>query len=735
MNEFIEKQDKAGAYMRLSEAEAARVAAAQHLDVQDGQMVVKQTANNTYAVLPTLEGAKRSEYEETVLRNTAGSKKAAEEALRTAVRARKAGPEVRVDSMEHKDADTRDELLKSGKSLGENSREFDAVLVASDVLSHMLPMQNLELIEQYTAMRNLRTSCEAYISSHAKPLTDAGKQRKDLVRSRLAVAKEAQEQFIRDNPNFYYERFPQKVIDDIHDGESGEQLHGRLVAACQEVIDGYPAPADPDSIKVLAALKVKLREPATVTKSIMCHFFPTLAVGDRGEVESQKRSLGEIRKEYLQSKMERVFRGLQEMMGDILHWGGTLNADDIREFRLTGSDLHERGLGVSILTFATPTGDQQKVIKPEEKWTEQRLLGSGPDSVASRLNALAATGGITITVNTDRGPVTRQLDPAAQIRTLDMQIHEGHGTMVERVDGVQVEKLKPEELRSSENDQKRLTQIFACITGMDDMHYENLVYEKDGHGSYRVVMIDADNAMSKRIFGHLKMARDAGTGFGGNSDLAGVTGITRDFLKTNVKPAFAGSQVVCRTVPLKTQSLSEFRAELNSWIKTEEQFNGIIAVINRGGATLADIVRLFGANRSALSEPAKRQLDGDRDELARRVIDALPEESKLPVESMKGVLWFITVYYGRLTNGYDHTAGLHGLVSVDGAPESIVHKQTAAVSLLRDAKGGQIPFFEYHPHDGTVTTHGRVIWQGQTLEELMSDAALDAVVHDLAHPV
>jgi hypothetical protein len=114
------------------------------------------------------------------------------------------------------------------------------------------------------------------------------------------------------------------------------------------------------------------------------------------------------------------------------------HATNISDFRLTGSDLHERGLGVSILTFNTPAGDQKKVIKPEEKWTELRLLGSGPDSVASKLNALAAAGGITITVNTAGGPVTRPLDPAAQILTLDMQVHAGHGTMVEYVDANEV---------------------------------------------------------------------------------------------------------------------------------------------------------------------------------------------------------------------------------------------------------------------------------------------------------
>jgi hypothetical protein len=390
MNEFVLRQDKEGAYKRLSEEETERVKFAQRLDVQADQMVVKRTVDDTYAVLPPLGGAKRSEYEERVLRNPAGAKKAAEEVLRNTVRERKAGSEIRMDSMEHKDADTRDERLKAGKSGGANSREFDEVLGASDVFSHLLPMQNLELVEQYTAVRQLRTSCEAYLTLRSNPLTKAGKQRKELVRRRLAMAAEAQEQFIRDNPNFYSERFPQKVVADIHDGESGEQIHGRLVAACQEAIDGYPMPADADSAQVLTSLKAKLREPGTVTKSIMCHFFPTLEVADRGVAESQKRSLGEIRKEYLQSKMERVFRGLQEMMGDILYWGGTLHAGDIRDFRLTGSDLHERGLGVSILTFATPVGDQNKVIKPEEKWTEQRLLGSGPDSVASKLNALAA---------------------------------------------------------------------------------------------------------------------------------------------------------------------------------------------------------------------------------------------------------------------------------------------------------------------------------------------------------
>jgi hypothetical protein len=203
---------------------------------------------------------------------------------------------------------------------------------------------------------------------------------------------------------------------------------------------------------------------------------------------------------------------------------------------------------------------------------------------------------------------------------------------------------------------------------MDDMHYENLVYEKDGHGSYRVVMIDADNAISRRIFGHLKGAREHGGGFGGDSDLVGVTGITKDFLKTNVKSAFNDQHVVCRTVPLMTQSLSAMRGGLNRVLKTEEQFDSLIALINAGGPMLDNIFRLFGTDRDGLpNEAQKLQLDRDQDALAKIVIAGLPGDSTPAVDAIKEVLRTIALYYGWLTNGLSGTAGLHGLVSPDGA--------------------------------------------------------------------
>lgn len=100
---------------------------------------------------------------------------------------------------------------------------------------------------------------------------------------------------------------------------------------------------------------------------------------------------------------------------------------------------------------------------------------------------------------------------------------------------------------------------------MDDLHYENILYQRNaGTGPYDTpAMIDADNALSKRIFGNLSAAIAKNSGFGArrterqNIDCA--TGIDEDFIMRMVKPRFMGKKG--RTVPIRTLDLANLKNE------------------------------------------------------------------------------------------------------------------------------------------------------------------------------
>jgi hypothetical protein len=735
MNEFLLKQDVAGTYQRVTEDQAQQAITAQNLLVDaETQMVVKDTTLATYTVLPTLKGAKQSEYSEAVLQHTGGSRKAAEELLRTTVSARKSNSVIRADV--HQDEDTKDELLKTAKfSSYQNSTQFNDVLVASDVFSGTQKLKNLELGEQFSAARQLEDCCETYLTSHQNPWTEAGTRRKALVQMRKTQAQAAQQKLKQDNP-FYPSFLANTVVTGIPAGESGDNIHQTLLTSCQNLIHHYPVPAEPSSQSLLAALQTRLSDESVVTQNIMCHFFPTLAKNDRIIAANQKQVLGQMSKESLEKKMERVFQGINEMIDDILFWGRSLNADNLSDFELTGSDLHERGLGVSIITFSTPTGDQKKVIKPEEKWTEQRLLGCSPDSAASKLNDLVAQGGVTITIRSAGNlRETRVLSPMVRIRTLDMQVQDKHGTMVEYIEPRKVTELTAIELTATETDQKILTQIFADITGMDDLHAENLVYEEDGSGNIRVVMIDADNAMSARMLGHLTEAREKNNGFDKDAqkqlDLINVTGISRDFLKINVKPVFESPQSVCRTVPITTSVLSEIRSTLNEKLQTFERFDKLKDILS-DEHILTEIIDILGASGMSKDESqAERARARAAREAKAKVYNHFAIELNISYESARDVMVELASYYYRLITGDIHTKGFSGLISKTQGDSNPEHIKVAVISMLEDMKSGQIPFYEYHPHDGTVTTHGKVVWLGESAETRMSDLALEDIITEM----
>jgi len=178
---------------------------------------------------------------------------------------------------------------------------------------------------------------------------------------------------------------------------------------------------------------------------------------------------------------KRIRSGAKELVASIEFWRKKLHPTSVKQvtvsrLTLTGSDLHESGLGTVLIDFQKPQGgpspfkgtSAEVVIKPESRDFEAAVLGTG--GVASQLNAAA------------------NLTQAEGVQTFDMMSDRAHGALIARIQGVEPEVAKA--ANQVENSSAVIeTLAITFLTGMFDLHHENVLW-KDG----APFLIDADNA-------------------------------------------------------------------------------------------------------------------------------------------------------------------------------------------------------------------------------------------------
>jgi len=99
----------------------------------------------------------------------------------------------------------------------------------------------------------------------------------------------------------------------------------------------------------------------------------------------------------------RILAGAQYVHKALEHWKNVLNHPKevgltITSIEMSGSDLHEAGLGVMFVTFnfKKPDGgnaDYEVVVKPEERDLEEKLFGTQNDSLAKEINTSVGLAG------------------------------------------------------------------------------------------------------------------------------------------------------------------------------------------------------------------------------------------------------------------------------------------------------------------------------------------------------
>lgn len=194
------------------------------------------------------------------------------------------------------------------------------------------------------------------------------------------------------------------------------------------------------------------------------------ALGDEGLTKHFLNKLADNawRQSWYDRVGTRIQEGSKQTSEDILFWADSIKQNEdhdnvaVYSVELFGGELHDKGLGpvkvwFTLADLQTLPSFMPVVIKPEDRSIEKAILGSD-DSVATSLN--------------------KNLSMGRKIKTLNMDTDKKHGTIVEFVSSglrSMVEKLLRKTLIDSEQAASVETIAFALLTGLWDLHKENVM--------------------------------------------------------------------------------------------------------------------------------------------------------------------------------------------------------------------------------------------------------------------
>jgi hypothetical protein len=371
-----------------------------------------------------------------------------------------------------------------------------------------------------------------------------------------------------------------------------------------------------------------------------------------------------------EDKLTRIVDGANYVADSLEHWRAWLHPQKPEDVTITNvkfleSDLHEKGLGVLMVKFNKPVGSTnpqyanetapEVVIKPEDKSLEKNLLGDDPTSAVNKINEIV---GLT--------------DPSESLATIKMACDAQYGTIVEKVKGTKAEDLVGHSnLRIDPAFHETL--VFAFLTGLDDLHGEN-VYWYNG----KPYLIDADNVLSYNQMIQKDNGAFVQSGFGSN--------YSTEEGKKNMAAIKTGDNKINSKI---------LQAMMDSPVKARK---------------IIDVIKGAITGKEGRVVPIKTGKWG-------RVLgDYVNYDHKVVLDS-----YSTSDFIVRETTGFDSGTGpgLFGTTfkNVDNPFYDAVAERK---ELQKDFDAGVIPFYTYDYTTGHVTHNGKKIYHGQTLEQAMN---------------
>jgi hypothetical protein len=368
----------------------------------------------------------------------------------------------------------------------------------------------------------------------------------------------------------------------------------------------------------------------------------------------------------------KITSGAHELAASIEHWRQRLYPTrpgqvQVTDVRLTGSDLHARGLGAVFVDFRKPRGGMvgyegeavTAVIKPEDRSIEKALFGVEATSLAGRLERLAGLGA------------------AESIGRIRMRTHALHGSLIEYVRGAPASGF---DQRQPPSDAMREAMVLAYIAGLSDVHRDNVIYIGD-----KPYLIDADNALN-----HARIGLTTEAGAERQSGFTSYSEATEAEERGNIKdtPQRSTSKIM--------QALVNHGAPVPIVDAVRETFTGktgrVVPIATNSWATPLKFLYI-GYPEGSQNDPANPNTT--RWALAKHLASRVPDGTPGTPEP-----------------------GLVGETGVATAGRTF-HQEQEAAEIKADYGQGQIPFYNYEYDTGHVKHNGQVIWHGAPLAEAL----------------
>ncbi len=376
---------------------------------------------------------------------------------------------------------------------------------------------------------------------------------------------------------------------------------------------------------------------------------------------------------WLPRPFARLQAGATFVVNALDHWRQALYTPNpalvaITKIKLTGSDLHEEGLGAMFVGFTKPAGPPGSkfasktnftaVVKSEDKALENALFGKGERSLAHRINRMAG------------------LDPATEaITRFKMETSAQYGSLIEKVRASQLDRGGAD--RQAATPAMREAMVFAFISGMSDLHYENVLWKKG-----KPWFIDADNALNNaRLALGLAADKNPQGGFKAFNE----TDYLKDLGNIEKDPSKVDSKIM--KLLLETDAAKK-EPVVDAIRKTFAGKTGRVVPVPTGS---------WGA---ALSLVYITKPDG------------------APGDNSFNTRWGAAEKYApRVERGVGFEGPPPGLAGEAGtaAGGGNFNQAEEARQIKADFDRGQIPFYVYAFDTGLVRHNGQVVWHGMPL--------------------
>ena len=293
------------------------------------------------------------------------------------------------------------------------------------------------------------------------------------------------------------------------------------------------------------------------------------------------------------------------------------------------------------------------MIKPEDKSLEENLLGDSEGSVANQINEIVGLD-----------------DPDEMLTTIKMESDEDYGSLVELVKGSSAEDVVGDDLDRPIKQAFHETLVFVFLTGMDDLHKENVFWHEG-----RPYLIDADNVLISNQMEMWGPEESSQSGFGTSYDLEEADK-NKAAIKSGNNPVNSKILDAMLTEPLK-------RTAILKAIKD--------AITGKKGRVVPIQTQFW-----------EGQVGSWANYKAENLLDMFSSEG----------------FMVREGKGFESTQGpgLAGVVSKNDA-KLFFNPAAERAHIKADFEAGVIPFYEHDYDTGFVTHNKTKIHHGQTLEQ------------------